>query len=138
MAYSTTPKHGKVARLEKDDVAVDFTSGWNLNFSVDMADTSRQGQNWKNGLPGQGGFTGDMSGHLVLGNTEQKALHDALVAAVPGTKLTGIKWLIDGSTEGWSGDCYVTNYSVNAQVGDKVAVTIQFQGDGAPTLSDAQ
>jgi len=138
MAYSSAPTHGKVARFEKNNVAIDFTGGWNINFNIEMSDKSRQGQHWKEGLPGQGSWGGDLSGQLVLGNTEQKALHDNLVTATPGTLLTDLKLLINGTTEGWDGDMYLTGLAVSAPLGGVVDVKIDFQGDGAPTLSDAQ
>lgn len=138
MAYTSTPTHGKTARVEKNNVAVDFGDGWSIDFGVDMSDISRQGQNWKESLPGLANWSGSFSGQLVLGNTEQKALHDNLVTATPGTKLTDMKFLINGSTEGWNGNVYVTGVQVSATIGDKVSVTVNFQGDGAPTLSDSQ
>lgn len=138
MAYASTPTHGKTARMEKNDVAIDFTDGWNIDFNVDLADTSRLGQSWKESLPGQGSWSGSFSGQLVMGNTEQAALMTNLVTATPGTKLTDIKFLIDGTTTGWSGNVYVESVSVGATVGDKVSVTVNFRGDGAPTVSASQ
>lgn len=138
MAYTSTPTHGKVARMEKNNVAIDYIGEWQAQFNLDMADASRQGQQWKEGIPGQGGWSGSFSGSCVLGNTEQKALHDNLVTATPGTKLTDMKLLINGSSEGWNGNMYITNINVSAGVGGLVTLNFSFQGDGAPTLSDAQ
>lgn len=137
MAYNTTPFHGKTARVEKNDVAMDFTDGWSLDVSLDMADTSRQGQHWKEGLPGQAGFTGSFSGQIVLGNTEQKAFLDNLITAIPGTKLTDVKFLLDGATNAFTGNIYITGFSTATAVGDKVGYTFNFQGDGALTVTDA-
>ena len=139
MAYSTTPTHGKVARVEKGDTAVAFTEGWKINFGISsFADITSQGDAWETGLPGFGKWSGSFSGWLALGNTQQKALHDNLVTAAPGTKLTDMKFLINGSTEGWDGDVYIESVDVDAQKGDSVKLTVNFRGDGAPTLSDAQ
>lgn len=138
MAYTTTPLHGKVARAEKNDVAVDFTDGWEIDATLDMADASYQGQNWKYALPGMSGATGRITGHWVAGNTEQKALFDNIVTAAPGTKLTDVKFLVQGTTEGFSGNIYVTGFALRAPMGDTIKFTIPFQLDGAPTYSDAQ
>jgi len=138
MAYTSTPTHGKTARAEKNDTAIDYVGEWSLNFNLDMADHSRQGQSWKEGTPGQAGGTGSLRGSCVLGNTEQKALHDNLVTATPGTKLTDMKFLVDGSTEGWSGNLYVTSMVVSAGVGDVVTIAFDFQLDGAWSVSDSQ
>lgn len=138
MAYTSTPTHGKVSRVEKNDVAVDFTEGWELNFGVGFADKSSQGDDWETALPGQGKWGGKFSGWLALGNTEQKAIHDVLVTATPGTKLTDMKFLIDGSTEGWNGDIFIETANVVASKGDNVKLDVSFRGDGAPAVSDAQ
>ena len=136
MAYNTTPFHGKVARVEKNDVAMDFTDGWNIDSTLDMADISRQGQQWKEGLPGQGAWSGSFSGHTVLGNAEQKAIVDNLVTATPGTKLTDVKFLLDGSTNALTGNIYITGINFGNPVGDKSAFTVNFQGDGALSVTD--
>lgn len=137
MAYNTTPFHGKVARVEKNNTAMDFSDGWSLDVSLDMADISRQGQSWKEGIPGQGSWRGSFSGHLVLGNTEQKAFVDNLVAASPGTKLTDVKFLLDGATNAFTGNIYITGFSTSPAVGDKAGFTFNFQGDGALSVTDA-
>lgn len=137
MAYNTTPFHGKVARVEKNDVAMDFSEGWNLSVNLDMADVSRQGQDWKEALPGQAGWNGSFSGRLVLGNTEQKAFFDNLITATPGTKLTDVKFLLDANTNAFTGNIYITGFNTSPAVGDKVNFTINFQGDGALTVTDA-
>lgn len=137
MAYNTVPFHGKVSRVEKNNVAMDFSKGWSLSVSLDMADASRAGQNWKEALPGQAGWNGSFEAHFVAGNTEQKAFMDNLVAATPGVKLTDVKFLLDGTTNAFTGNIFITGMSVPAQMGGVVAVTFNFQGDGALTLTDA-
>ena len=138
MAYTSTPTHGMVSRLEKGDTAVDYIGSWDLDVNLDMAAQERQGQRWKGHTPGQAGWSGHCKGHAVLGNIQQKALHDNLITATPGTKLTDMKWLINGSIEGWHGNCYVTNIKVTAPVNGHVDIDITFLGDGAPSVSDSQ
>lgn len=137
MAYNTTPFHGKVARIEKNNVAADYSVSWSLNVALDMADASRQGQNWKEALPGMAGASGTMEYMLVLGNTEQKAFVDNLVTAAPGTKLTDIKFLLDASTNAFTGNIYVTGLNVNTTIGDVVKGSFPFQVDGALSVTDA-
>lgn len=137
MAYNTTPFHGKLARVEKNDVAMDFTDGWTADVTLDMADTSRQGQHWKEGLPGQSGGTCSFSGQVVLGNTEQKAFVDNLITATPGTKLTDVKLLLDSSTNAITGNIYVIGYSISTGVGDAVKFTFNCQFDGAVSITDS-
>lgn len=137
MAYNTTPFHGKSARVEKNDTAMEYGNGWSLNVQLDMADANRSGQDWKNALPGQAGWSGSFGGQFVAGNTEQKAFFDNLIAASPGTKLTDVKFLLDGSTNAFTGDIFITGFSISPAVGGVVAFTIDFQGDGALSLTDS-
>ena len=137
MAYNTVPFHGKVVRVEKNDVAMDFSKGWSLSINLDMADSSRAGQNWKEGIPGQAGWNGSFEIYFVAGNTQQKAFFDNLVAATPGVLLTDVKFLLDGSTNAYTGNIYITGLSVNAAMGGVVSATVNFQGDGACTLTSA-
>lgn len=137
MAYNATPFHGKLCRVEKNNVSMDYNNGWSIDSSLDMADISRAGQNWKESIPGQASWTGSFSGQFVAGNTEQKAFFDNLVTASPGTKLTDVKFLLDGATNAFTGNIYITGFSINPGVGDVVKFTINFQGDGALALTDA-
>lgn len=137
MAYNTTPFHGKSARVEKNNTAMDFSEGWNIDVTLEMADISRQGQDWKEGLPGQGSWSGSFSGQLVLGNTEQKAFVDNLITATPGTKLTDVKFLLDGATNAFTGNIYITGFSMSPGVGDDATFTFNFQGDGALSVTDS-
>lgn len=137
MAYNTTPFHGKVCRVEKNNTAMEYSKGWSMNIKLDMSDASRAGQDWKEGLPGQAGWDGSFEAYFVAGNTEQKAFFDNLIAAAPGTKLTDVKFLLDGSTNALTGNIYITGISINATMGGVVSATINYQGDGAVTLTDA-
>ena len=136
MAYNTVPFHGKLARVEKNNVAINFSVDWTINVALDMADKSSQGDNWKSALPGQAGWSGSCTFHFVAGNTEQKALMDNIIAAVPGTKLTDIKWLLDSTTNAFSGDIFLTSFGVKTDRGAVVDCSFNFQGDGALDLAD--
>jgi len=133
MAGNTAPIHGKVARVEKNSTNMDFTEGWTIDVALDMADTSRQGQDWKEGIPGQAGWSGSFSGQLVEGNTEQAAIMTNIVTATPGTKLTDMEFVLEDSGDYYSGNLFITGVTINAPVGDKVTFNVTFQGDS--TLS---
>lgn len=137
MAYNTAAYHGKLARVEKNDVAMDFGEGWNITATLDMADTSRSGQHWKEGIPGQASWTGSFTGQVVLGNTEQKAFVDNLVTATPGVKLTDVKFLMDGATNAYTGDIYIISYNISNVLTDKASYTFNFQGNGALAPTDS-
>ena len=135
MAYNTTPFHGKVVRVEKNDVAMDYSMGWSMDVVLDMGDTSRVGQNWKEAIPGQAGWSGSFEVYFVAGNTEQKAFFDNLITATPGTKLTDVKFLLDGSTNAFTGNIYITGFSMPAAMGDSAKSTISYTGDGALSIT---
>lgn len=138
MAYNTTPFHGKLARVEKNNVAMSYSDGWQINANLDMADISAQADSWKTALPGLAGWNGSFSGSFVPGNTEQVAFFNNLITASPGTKLTDVKFLLDAATNALTGDIYIIGFSINPSLGGgKVSFTINFQGDGALTLTNA-
>jgi predicted secreted protein len=137
MPYNTVPFHGKVSQVEKNNVAMDFGLGWNLNVALDMAEANRAAQNWKEALPGQAGWNGDFSGQFVAGNTEQKAFLDNLIIAAPGTKLTDVKFLLDGATNAFTGNVFITAFSISPAINGVVSFKMNFQGDGALTLTNA-
>lgn len=142
MAGNTDSIHGKIARTAYGTAGsgtnIDFTDGWTVNSTVDLVDISRQGQHWKEVLPGQASWTATVSGQLVLGNTEQKACLDSLIAATPGVKLTGATALafhMEDTGDYLSGDSYISSVQIGAQVADKVPVTFNVTGTGALGLT---
>jgi hypothetical protein len=137
MAFNTTPFHGKLARVEKNNVAMEFGTGWTINAQLDMASANRSGQHWKEALPGQSGWSGSFAGQVVLGNTEQKAFVDNLIAATPGTKLTDVKFLLDAATNAFTGDIFITGFSTTPGIGGVVEFTFQFQGNGVLSTTAA-
>lgn len=137
MAYSAVPFHGKSLKVEKNDVVMEYSLGWSMNINLDMADASRVGQNWKEALPGQAGWNGSFEVYFVAGNTEQKAFFDNLVTATPGTKLTDVKFLLDATTNAFTGNIYIIGLSIPSSMGAVVKATINYQGDAAVTITDA-
>jgi predicted secreted protein len=137
MAFPSTPFHGKICQVEKNGTKMGYQKGWNLTVNLDMADASRSAQDWKEGLPGQAGWSGSFEMYFVPGNTEQKAFMDNIIAATPGTKLTDVKFLQDADTNAFTGDIYITSISVPATMGGVVQCTVNFQGNGALTLTNA-
>ena len=115
---------------------MDYSKGWSASVNLDMADASRSGQNWKEGLPGQAGWSGSFEIYAVLGNTEQVAFFNNLITAAPGTKLTDTQFNLDATTNALRGNIFITGISINATMGAVVSATVSFQGDGAANISD--
>jgi len=137
MAYNAVPFHGKVCVVEKNDVEMAYSKGWSISVNLDMADASRVGQDWKEALPGQSGWNGSMEIYFVAGNTEQKAFFDNLITATPGTKLTDVKFLLDGATNAFTGDIFITGFSMTTGIAEVVSASLTFQGNGAMAITDA-
>lgn len=137
MAYNIVPFHGKKARVEKGNVKIDFSTDWSIQAQVDMADGTRQGQDWKESLAGCASWSGSMNYQLVLGNTQQKALVDNIITAVPGTKLTDMKFLLDSDTNALTGDIFLTSLNITSSVGDIVKGSFNFQGNGPLSVTNA-
>lgn len=137
MAYNTAPFHGKLARTEKNDVAMGFTEGWKIDGDVGYDDSTYQGDSWEDQVVSFGKWTAEFSGAFVAGNTEQKAIFDNIVTATPGTKLTDMKFLLESSTSAFTGDLHVLGLSVDASKAGKVKFTVKCKGAGALSLTDA-
>lgn len=144
MAGNTTPIHGKVCRTAYGTAGsgtnIDYTDGWTINVALDTPEISRQGQHWKEVLAGQAGWSGSFSGSLVAGNTQQKAILDNIIAATPGTKLTGATALafhLEDTGDYLTGDCFITGVSIVTAVGGVVTFTVNFQGTGVLGLTVA-
>lgn len=137
MAYNTVPFHGKVCRVEKNNVAMEYGDGWTINMSVEIAKFIRSGQHWTGKLPGFADWNGSFGGQVVLGNTEQKAFFDNLIAATPSTQLTDVKFLLDGSTNAITGNIYLSGLAITGQAAGVVTFQVQFEGDMAMSVTDA-
>ena len=134
MAY---PIHGKVVRIDKDGTDIALTTGYSITFNLDLDEITAQGADWKSWLPGCGEWDGSMECMFDPSNTEQKALMDNIIAATPGTKLTGVKFELEDSGDYFSGDLFITSFPVTANLGGKVTCSFSFKGDGAPALTIA-
>ena len=130
MAFSTVPLHGKDAQITDGGVAIGYSTGWSINVTLDMGDASRQGQDWKEFLPGQASWSGSMDFHMILGNTYQKVLIDNIIAATPGTKITDIRFSLDTTLNAFYGNIYITSFNTAPSVnGGVVSCSFNFQGD---------
>lgn len=68
--------------LESGLQQLGYLKGWNLNATVDLADASRLGQQWKEFEPGQAGATGSIEKMLIVNHT----LFDAFEDCAGGTQ----------------------------------------------------
>ncbi len=137
MAGNTTPIHGRVCRVDKGGVLSDFSVDWSATINVDLAAANAQGDAWKKNLSGQAGGTGSITFLTVLGNTEQKAFVDNIIAAAPGVILTDVKLMLEDSGDYVSGDMFITSLGLNTSVGDVVKTSFSFTFNDTVALTVA-
>lgn len=83
-------------------------------------------------LGGLAGWTGSAEALFDYDDTRQKALVDEIAVASPdGTRAALLFGLQDGATRDFYGGAVLTNFAVVAPGEDLVAVTFDFQSDGA-------
>lgn len=115
---------------------VGYVMDWSLSLSVDMADISRMGQSWKEGIPGLASGTGGCNAFFI----GSKSFIDAFQAAADGTQsyflLELFTWDQDQDE---TGDHFVvwvtfTGGSPSGNVGDTVKESASFQTHLIPAL----
>jgi len=121
---------GKLGNIKKNAVAVSYVNEWTLDVKLETEDVTDFGDSWKaiSGLIAS--WTGKMSAFFDPSNTEQKAIHDALITATPTGALTDVTFYIS-ATNYYSGSVIVTGVSIETMVSGHVKVTFTFEGNGA-------
>ena len=139
MAHSSTPIHGKICRIAYGTAGagtnIAETGGWTLNMQRGSADSSAQGNAFQSSLPGQYGWSASLNVSLCLGNTQQKAVHDAMISGAILTGATALEFVLDAAANYYTGDCYVESFNITTSVGDIVKASINLKGTGAITLA---
>jgi len=121
------------AALEK----VGYLVGWSLDTAVDMADASRMGQDWKEGLPGLAGGSGGADAFFI----GEASFFDALEDGADGTQKYFLLQLFnydpDQDQTGDHFNCWVviTGINPNAPLGELVKEPVTFQLYGALAFS---
>ncbi len=139
MAHSSTPIHGKVCRIAYGTagagVNIAETSGWTGTIQRGSADASAQGNAFQSSLPNQYGWSFNLNGSLCLGNTQQKAVHDAMISGAILTGATALEFVLDAAANYYTGDMYAESFNITSSVGDVVKFTCSLKGTGAITLT---
>ncbi len=121
------------AALEK----VGYLRDWSFSATVEMADASVMGEQWKTALPGLASFSGQ-AGSFFIGT---KTFLDDLGAVVGGSaeKVLLKLFSYDPDQDG-TGDHFIcwtvlSGVSVGASLNEIVNEKITFSGDGAPSFT---
>lgn len=131
MAVNTSPIHGKYAKVtDSSGNLIGYSTDWSLTISNAVSDASRQGQDWEEKDAGQNKFSGSMNFLYVMGNTEQKALHDNIIKATGPSVAYAVRFYVD-STQYYSGSIVISSININTTKSDNVKHSVSFEGTGA-------
>ncbi len=122
-------KHGKDAKIEKNNVAIAYANDWNIDFSIDEHDITDYGDDWQAIVGGIARATGNFTCFFDQSNTEQKAIHDALVVAAPTGALTDLEFYLDG-TNYYSGSVLITTIAIGVPVNDIIKIVFSWSSNG--------
>ena len=127
--------NGMVPRAALQKVA--YLIDWNLSVTLDMADASRMGQNWKEALPGQAGATGGANAYFVGTETMFFNLQNHMATA--GPKFFFMELYNYDPDQDQTGDHYLawatfTGFGVGADIGSVVKESLNFQVIGEPSF----
>ena len=115
---------------------VGYLIDWSLNITLDMADCSRMGQNWKEALPGQAGATGSANAYFIGSDTLLSCLQEAIAAGDKYFLLQLFNYDPDQDQTGDHINVWVTftSFQVGADIGSVVKEAINFQVFGEPSF----
>jgi hypothetical protein len=122
--------HGKDAQIEKNSVAISFATDWTIDVTLASEDITDFGDDWRAVVGGIASWSGSFTCFWDPGNTEQKAIHDAIVTAAPTGALADMDFYFDG-TNFWDGSILITGMSVTTAVSGVNVATWTFDGNGA-------
>ena len=114
-----------VAALQKVAYLID----WNLSITLDMADASRMGQNWKEALPGQAGATGSANAYFVANQTALNILQATIAGGDKYFLLQLFNYDPDQDQTGDHINAWVsfTSFGIGADIGSVVKEALNFQ-----------
>jgi len=126
-AVTVTGNNGYVpaAALRK----VGYIMDWSLNLSLDMADCSRMGISWKEGLPGQAGGSGSANAYFIASETLLNCLQESIAAGDKYFLLQLFNYDPDQDQTGDHITAWVTftSFAVPTTFGSVVKETVNFQ-----------
>ena len=116
---------------------VGYLIDWNLNVTLDMADASRLGQQWKEALPGQAGATGAAGGYFIGSDQLLSCLQQSLAT---GDKYFFLQLFNYDPDQDQTGDHFnawatFTSFATGADIGSVVKEAINFQVYGGVSFT---
>lgn len=115
---------------------VGYLFGWSFDVTVDMAEISRMGQQWKEYLPGQGGGSGRAENYFIGGDSFFDGILDAADASQAYFLLQLFNYDPDQDQTGDHFLAWVVfnGLSLNAPVNEVVKEALDFTLQGVPSF----
>lgn len=135
-AVTVTGNNGYIPAIALQKVA--YLIDWNLSLSLDMADCSRMGQQWKEALPGQAGGTGSANGYFIATQTLLNCLQESIAAGDKYFLLQLFNYDPDQDQTGDHINAWVsfTSFNVGASISEVVKEQVNFQLQGAISFTE--
>ena len=114
-------------------VKVGYLTDWSINPTLDMADASRMGQQWKESIPGQAGGSGSANGYFIGTETLMNCLAETMAAGDKYFLLQLFNYDPDQDQTGDHINAWVsfTSFAIPNSFGSVVKESINFQIVGA-------
>ena len=122
------------AALQKVGYLID----WSLNTTLDMADASRMGQQWKESLPGQAGAYGSANAYFIATETLLNNLQETIAS---GEKYFLLQLFTYDPDQDQTGDHITawvtfTSFALGASISEVVKEQVNFQVVGEISWTD--
>jgi hypothetical protein len=113
------------AALQKVAYLID----WNLSVTLDMADASRMGQQWKEALPGQAGATGSANAYFIANQTMLNNIQSTIAGGDKYFLLQLFNYDPDQDQTGDHINAWVsfTSFGIGADIGSVVKESLNLQ-----------
>lgn len=108
---------------------VGYLIDWSLNVTLDMADCSRMGQQWKESLPGQAGASGSANAYFIASEALLNELQASIAAGDKYFLLQLFNYDPDQDQTGDHITAWVTftSFQIGADIGSVVKEALNFQ-----------
>ena len=140
MAKSSGPINGNLMYLYLNGIAVYRCTGITLNGSMDVIDvTSQTSAGTRDILPGLTQWNGSAEGIVDMTGTMSAyqlslAMKNRTQYKMKLIQMTSTGTHVHGDYY-WSGNCYITGWSIKTAPNDKTTFSINFEGDDALTIT---
>lgn len=124
---------GKDGRISIGDNVIGYIDNFNLIINAGPIEVSQIGKAWKEHILGARDWSGSLSGTLDYADAAQKAIIDDLLS---NNDTEYDLELVVSKSLTLTGAALFSSVSITGSQGDKIAVSVNFQGTGA--LSDGQ